>query len=175
MLWGDDNDDDDGSDVLGLVEADAALEAQRTGTKTCADAPSSMCTYKWTRKNANDCALTESLTATTEFLRTFIAKPPTVREDQMDRDFFGSYVKGALTNTSHEDIVGAKDSINSMLSMFDFCKKHAVAIPVHSTASADVVVPPAALEVLEATPTVSSLWPSASPQFQGPYLSATCS
>ena len=89
------------------------------------------------RKNADDGALSESLAATTEFLRNFVAKPPTVTEDHMDREYFGSYVKGALNNMCEEDFGEAKDTINSMLSTFAQRKKHA--IPVDSTAPAEVV------------------------------------
>ena len=78
------------------MEADAASEACRTSAKTCADVPSSTCASKRTRKNADDGDLTESLAATTEFNRNLMAKPPKDREDQTDRNFFGSYVKSAL-------------------------------------------------------------------------------
>ena len=116
-------------------------------------------------KNADDGGLSESLAATTELFKKFVANPPTVTEDHTDREYFGSYIKGALKNMCEKAFGEAKDTINSMLSWFAQKKKHA--IPVH-TAPADVVVLPITPEVVDATAPASSMWTSAPSQFQGP-------
>ena len=75
--------DNGGSDILGILESDTATEA-RSGAKTFAHALSSS---KQARKNADDGRVSESFAATTDFFRNFVSKPPTVTEDHMDREY----------------------------------------------------------------------------------------
>ena len=64
-------DEEDVEDTLGMAEADAAEKARQSGAKTTGKSAS-----KRTRKTAEDDGLAENLVVTNEFLRNFVANPP---------------------------------------------------------------------------------------------------
>ena len=100
-------------DTLGRAEADAAEDARQTGAKTHGT-PSSKSASKRTRKTAEEGSLEEGLAMTNEFLRKFVANPPSAPvQDQTDRKHFGSYVKASLKNMNQDDFIEARDAMSA--------------------------------------------------------------